>query len=260
MQIACACAGKSKERFLRDLRLFATDGSCERAADDAVARRVRGEPLAYILGEWEFYGLPMSVSGEVLIPRADTEVLAREGIRIAEQAGQGARVLDLCAGSGCVGLAITANVKTCRVTLVDNSPGALKLCKENMSRNGLMRGVVCVDADVRQNPPVMLGQYNLIVCNPPYIPSGEIDKLDYCVRAFEPRAALDGGQDGLDFFRAITDTWTPLLREGGSMAFECGAGQSGSVAEIMAPRGFTDIRALADTAGIERVVVGQLLL
>lgn len=255
----CASAGKSKERLLRDLRMFASDGSCERGAADAVARRVGGEPLAYILGEWEFYGLPIRVSGDVLIPRTDTEVLAREGIKLAERAGRGARVLDLCAGSGCVGLAIAANVKACRVTLVDNSPGALKLCKENTSRNGLTRGAVCVDADVRSNPPVMLGQYNLVVCNPPYIPTGDIDKLDYSVRAFEPHAALDGGHDGLDFFRVITDMWAPLLREGGSMAFECGAGQSGSVAEIMAPHGFTDIRALADTAGIERVVVGRLL-
>lgn len=255
----CASAGKNKERLLRDFRMFASDGSCELRTAEAVSRRVGGEPLAYILGEWEFYGITLAVSGEVLIPRVDTEILAREGIRIAGAAGTGARVLDLCAGCGCVGLAIAANVKACRVTLVENSPGALELCKENVSRNGLTRGVVCVDADVRRNPPVMLGQYNLIVCNPPYIPSGDIDKLDYSVRAFEPRAALDGGADGLDFFRAVVDLWAPLLREGGSMAFECGAGQAGSVAGIMAPRGFADICALEDTAGTQRVVVGRLI-
>jgi release factor glutamine methyltransferase len=241
------------------MRRFAADGSCERMADDALGRRLNGEPLAYILGEWEFYGLPLRISGDVLIPRTDTEVLAREGIRLAAGAGQGARAMDLCAGSGCVGIAIASNVKSCRVTFIEKSAPAIKLCKENIMKNALTRSAVCMQADVMRAPPVMLGRYALIVCNPPYIPTGDIDKLDGSVRLYEPRMALDGGEDGLDYFRSASRLWAPLLLEGGSMAFECGAGQSGDVTEIMASHGFTDTRVLTDSAGIERVVVGRLL-
>jgi release factor glutamine methyltransferase len=198
------------------------------------------------------------VDGSVLIPRTDTEVLAREGIRIAGLVGVGARVLDLCAGCGCVGLAIAANVKTCRVTLVEKSASALRLCRVNTLHNGLTRSVACVDADAKRIPPVMLGQYNLIVCNPPYIPSDDIDMLDESVRLYEPRMALDGGEDGLDFFRAVSMLWTPLLRQGGYIAFVCGAGQAGDVAEIMDSNGFEDISVVSDSTGIERVVTGMI--
>jgi release factor glutamine methyltransferase len=254
--LVCAAAGKSKEKFLRDIRMFAADGECERKTEDAIARRIAGEPLAYILGEWEFYGLPLRINRGVLIPRTDTEILADEGVKIAARSDKGARVMDLCAGSGCVGLAIAANAAACRVTLVESSAEALKLCKVNISKNSLTRSVVCIEADVRNRPPVMLGKYDLIVCNPPYIPTGDIEKLDASVRLYEPHVALDGGEDGLDFFRVVADRWTPLLRDGGRLAFECGAGQSDDVKAIMENCGLTDIRAVRDTLGHERVVVG----
>jgi release factor glutamine methyltransferase len=256
MLIVCAASGKSREQLLRDMRMFTADDTCERKTEDALARRIAGEPLAYILGEWEFYGLSVRIDRSVLIPRTDTEILAGEGIKIAARCGQGARVMDLCAGSGCVGLAIAANTAACRVTLVEKSADALKLCKLNASKNALTRSAVCIAADVMSRPPVMLGKYDLIVCNPPYIPTGELEKLDNSVISYEPRIALDGGDDGLDFFRAVTDRWTPLLRDGGHLAFECGAGQSNDVKTIMAGCGLTDIRAVNDTLGYERVIVG----
>jgi release factor glutamine methyltransferase len=255
MMIVCAASGKSREQLLRDIRMFTADGACESKTAGALSRRIAGEPLAYILGEWEFYGLPVRIDRGVLIPRTDTEILAGEGIRIARSC-RAARVMDLCAGSGCVGLAIAANTAACRVTLVEKSAAALRLCKINVLKNALSRSVVCIAADAMERPPVMLGKYDLIVCNPPYIPTGDIDKLDDSVRLYEPIMALDGGADGLDFFRAVAERWTPLLRDGGHLAFECGAGQSDDVKAIMAGRGLTDVRAVGDTLGHERVIVG----
>jgi release factor glutamine methyltransferase len=166
--------------------------------------------------------------------------------------------MDLCAGCGCVGLAIAANVKSCRVVFVEKSARALDLCRENIARTAPARNTACIQADALEKPPVMQGGYNLIACNPPYIPAGDISRLDDSVRLYEPRAALDGGADGLDFFRAVTERWTALLLKGGHLAFECGAGQTGAVSKIMAARGFTNIRVTDDTAGIGRVVIGKL--
>ena len=115
-ELICYAADKSREQFYRDMHLYAS-GELEKRVDALVQRRLGGEPVAYIVGEWEFYGLPLNVSSEVLIPRIDTEVLAERGILKARAAGEGARVLDLCAGSGCVGLAIAANAPGCRVVL-----------------------------------------------------------------------------------------------------------------------------------------------
>ena len=115
-ELICYAADKSREQFYRDMPLYAS-GELEKRVEALVQRRLEGEPVAYIVGEWEFYGLPLDVSSEVLIPRIDTEVLAERGILKARAAGEGARVLDLCAGSGCVGLAIAANAPGCRVVL-----------------------------------------------------------------------------------------------------------------------------------------------
>ena len=126
-ELVCCAAGKSREQFYRDMSLYAS-GELEKRVEALVQRRLGGEPVAYIVGEWEFYGLPLNVSSEVLIPRIDTEVLAERGILRARAAGEGARVLDLCAGSGCVGLAIAANAPGCRVVLgaVRGSPAAVQ--------------------------------------------------------------------------------------------------------------------------------------
>ena len=254
-ELLCHAAGKSREQFYRDMALYASDPVEEKLAA-LVERRLAGEPVAYLIGEWEFYGLPLEVTPDVLIPRMDTEVLAERAILLARAAGEGARVLDLCAGSGCVGLAVAANVPTCRVVLADVSEAALKICKGNARRNELNARVTCVQADALQKPDAALWDFDVIACNPPYIPTGDLAGLDVSVRDYEPRSALDGGADGLDFYRAITARWGSALRLGGSLLFEVGINQAMDVAALLEGSGFEDIQSTQDTQGIPRVVEG----
>ena len=256
-ELMCYAADKTREQFVRDMPLYVAD-QVEKRVRELVDRRLAGEPVAYIIGEWEFYGLPLDISRDVLIPRIDTELLAERGILLARAAGEGARVLDLCAGSGCVGLAVAANVPQCRVVLADVSEGALRVCKQNIRRSGLSAQVVCLLADALQPPAANFWDFDVIVCNPPYIPTGDIPSLDCSVRDYEPRLALDGGADGLDFYRAIAARWGNALRLDGTLAFEVGAGQVGDVEMILIKNGFSDIKTYQDTAGIWRVVEGTI--
>ena len=255
-ELVAYAAEKTREQFFRDLSLYASDHVEKRVAE-LMARRLSGEPVAYIIGEWEFYGLTLDISPEVLVPRADTEVLAQQAMDFVEPLGEGARVLDLCAGSGCVGLAVAANVPQCRVVLADVSEGALRVCKQNVRRSGLSAQVVCLLADAMQPPAANFWDFDVIVCNPPYIPTGDIAGLDNSVRDYEPRLALDGGADGLDFYRAIAERWGNALRLDGTLVFEVGIGQVGDVEMILAKNGFTEIKTYQDTAGIWRVVEGK---
>ncbi len=256
-EILCFATGKTKEQLVRDMPLYAS-GDLEGQVEALVQRRLAGEPVAYIVGEWEFYGLPLDISSEVLIPRSDTEVLAERGILKAKAAGEGARVLDLCAGSGCVGLAIAAHAPQCRVVLGELSEGALRVCKQNVRRNGLNARVTCLSVDAMEPPASTLWDFDVIVCNPPYIPSGDIEGLDVSVRDYEPLMALDGGPDGLDFYRFIAAKWKSAIRLGGSLLFEVGVGQAQDVEEILSQNGFEQIQTTADTQGIWRVVEGTI--
>ena len=256
-EIICYAADKSREQFYRDMSLYAT-GAMEQRVEELVQRRLAGEPVAYIIGEWEFYGLSLDISRDVLIPRMDTELLAERGIIKARESGGGARVLDLCAGSGCVGLAVAANAPECRVVLGELSEGALRDCKQNVRRNELNARVTCLSVNALENPSAALWDFDAIVCNPPYIPAGDIAGLDVSVRDYEPRMALDGGLDGLDFYRAIAARWKSALRLGGTLIFEVGMGQAGAVEEIMAENSYEDIKIYPDTQGIWRVVEGTI--
>ena len=258
-EIVCYAADKSREQLYRDMSLYAS-AQLEKRVEELVQRRLAGEPVAYIIGEWEFYGLPLDISRDVLIPRADTELLAERGIARAQEAGEGARVLDLCAGSGCVGLAVAANVPGCRAVLADVSEGALRICKQNVRCNDLNARVTCIQADAREVPPPALWDFDVIASNPPYIPSWEIEGLDPSVRDYEPRLALDGGADGLDFYRLIARNWKSALRLGGTLLFEVGMGQDAQVAAILAQEGYQDIDTYLDTQGIQRVVSGVVPL
>ena len=255
--IVANASGKTREELLRSSRLFVSDSSVTRSVGEMLKRRLGGEPVAYIVGEWEFLGMPIIVNEAVLIPRIDTEVLAGEVIKLVRQRGGQLRVLDLCTGSGCIGLAIASSVPSCRIVLADNSEKALAVCRMNMVRNSLSRNVTAIEVDVLETPPALLGSFDIIVSNPPYIPTGELKDLDASVREYEPVHALDGGPDGLYFFRAITTNWSTLLKPGGVLAFECGLGQSGSVQELMEDSGYTGIKVHLDTLGIERVVIGK---
>ena len=250
-------AGKSRQELFRDLALYAPEVVEERF-QQLLERRLAGEPVAYIIGEWEFYGLTLSLCRDVLIPRVDTETLAERGILAVRALGRPARVLDLCAGSGCVGLAVADNCPQCHVVLADWSEQALRVCRKNIQRCGLSGRVSAARADALALPPALLRDFDLILCNPPYIPTGELAGLEPSVRDYEPRQALDGGEDGLSFYRAVSDRWKTALCPGGRMAFEVGWNQDPDVEYLLGRQGFQDIQTHQDAGGNWRVVEGVL--
>ena len=256
-ELVCYACGKSREQLYRDMSLYVS-GDTERQVKELVERRLAGEPVAYIVGEWEFYGIPLTVTSDVLIPRDDTEILAERAIQKAKQVEDGVRVLDLCAGSGCVGISIASQVPGCRVVLGELSEGALRVCKQNVRRNELNARVTCIAVDAMKPPVPALWDFDVIACNPPYIPTGDIAGLDTSVKDFEPLMALDGGEDGLDYYRFIAAEWKNALRLGGSLIFEVGIGQAAQVEEILAQNGYENIQTVADTQGIWRVVEGSV--
>ena len=198
----------------------------------------------------------MVVNSEVLIPRSDTEVLAEKAIELLKGREASTRVLDLCCGSGCIGAAIAANVRDCRVILADISLAALRVCRQNVNRNNLNRNITCVEADALKKPPVLIGRFDMIVCNPPYIPTSDLEKLDTSVRDYEPLLALDGGADGLDFYRSVASHWKAVLKDRGCLMFETGFDQAEKVSRIMEENGFEGVHIFNDTSGIPRVAAG----
>ena len=255
-ELVCSAAGKTREELVRDGSLYASP-EVERAARRLVQRHLNGEPVAYLIGEWEFYGLPLDISPAVLIPRPDTEVLATKLIDAARPR-ESCRILDLCAGSGCIGLAAAANLPHARVLLGELDDEALKICRQNVRRSNLTGRVTSMKLDAREKPSRALGEFDFLVSNPPYIPSGDVDALDPSVREHEPRMALDGGEDGLDFYRVICEKWRDALAPGGMLFFEAGIGQADSVLRIMRANGFGDIQIVKDLNDIPRVVFGTL--
>lgn len=256
-ELVCYASGKTREQLARDGRLYVPQ-MVEEQVHQLVQRHLAGEPVAYLIGEWEFYGLPLDISESVLIPRADTEVLAQQAIDYLRTVDGECRVLDLCAGSGCVGLAIASQVKNAHVILGELSEGALRICRQNVRRNGLTGQVMPFQMDAMDKPSTQIGEFDCIVCNPPYIPSSDIAELDVSVRDYEPHMALDGGGDGLDFYRNISDKWRSAMHAGSYLFFEVGIGQADDVLRIMRGYGFGDIEIVPDTAGIPRVVFGKL--
>ena len=255
-ELVCFGTGKSREELARDGGLYASP-ELERQVRSLVDRHLAGEPVAYLIGEWEFYGLPLDISPDVLIPRPDTEVLAGQAIEYIQTLGE-CRVLDLCAGSGCIGLAVASQVPQARVVLGEYSDAALKVCRQNIRRSGLSGRVVPIQADAREKPERALGEFQCIVSNPPYIPHDDLVGLDTSVKDYEPHLALDGGEDGLDFYQTISGKWKDALVPGGRLYFEVGIGQADSVLRIMRAQGFGDIQVVKDLHGIPRVVFGTL--
>ena len=254
-ELVCCGSGKTREELFRDARLYASPETVDIVLA-LTERHLNGEPVAYLLGEWEFYGLTLDVTETVLIPRADTEVLAEEAIAwLGEQEGR--RTLDLCAGSGCIGLALAKHVPDCRVLLGEISEAAVRICRQNIRRTGLTGWVSAMVLDALQPPPAEIGNFRCIVCNPPYIPRADIGALERSVKDFEPYQALCGGEDGLDFYRAIARSWGDALVPGGRIFFEVGIGQAEAVLEILDGGGFVDLGTFPDSQGIERVVAGS---
>ena len=255
-ELVCYASGKSREELTRDGRLY-VPADVEQQVHHLLQRHLAGEPVAYLIGEWEFYGLPLDISESVLIPRPDTEVLAEQAIRFAGSL-EAPRILDLCAGSGCVGLALASQVPASHVVLGELDEGALRICRQNIRRNGLSGRVIPLQMDARQKPPAHLGEFDCVVSNPPYIPDGDIAGLDVSVRDYEPHLALKGGEDGLDFYRDISRNWKDAMHPGTRLFFEVGIGQADEVLRIMRGEGFGDIEIVPDLNGIPRVVHGVL--
>jgi len=223
---------------------------------ELIKRRRNGEPIAYILGRREFFALPFRVDRRVLIPRPDTETLVESALAGTQAQHLYGRLLDLCTGSGCVAVAFAKARPTWRVTAVDLSPDAAALARENVRRAGVVHNVSVLEGDLfgALSPDA---KFELITANPPYIPSGEIAGLDTDVRDFEPRLALDGGEDGLVIIRRLLDAAPRYLVPGGMLAMEVGFDQAPAVAALFEGAGFVDIARARDLAGVERVVSGR---
>lgn len=255
-ELVAFAAGKTRQELLRDSRLYVPQDVEERA-HALMRRHLAGEPLAYLIGEWSFCGMDLDVNESVLIPRTDTEVLAEQAIGFVKTLDE-PRVLDLCAGSGCVGLAVAKFCPGSHVVLGELMEDALRVCRQNIRRCGLTAQVMPWQVNALDGPPPRFGEFDCIVSNPPYIPDGDIAGLDVSVRDYEPMTALKGGDDGLDFYRAISDKWRTALHPGSRLYFEVGIGQADDVLRIMRAQGFGDIEVVPDTAGIPRVVYGTL--
>ena len=249
-------SGKSAAELLADGEKFADASVCN-ALEAYVQRMEKGEPLAYILGEWEFYGLKLFVTPDVLIPRDDTVAVTEIAIRQALFLDPNPRILDLCTGSGCIGLAIASRVKDAKVTLADLSREALAVAKKNVTLHHMTGRVSCVQADAMADPPSFLGQFDMIVSNPPYIDAKDMQTLEISVRDFEPHMALSGGEDGLDFYRSITEKYRQNLKPGGYLCYEFGEDQGDDVCDILAANGFTVRQRVKDYNGTERAVIAQ---
>ena len=255
-QLVCHVSGKSQEFILANREQYASEETV-RQVENKLKRLLEGEPLAYVLGEWEFYGLPLKVTSDVLIPRDDTCAVAALAINQSLFLSQDPRILDLCCGSGCIGLAVASRVKDARVTLADLSQKALAVAKENVALNKLSGRVRCVQADALAAAPGFLGKFDLIVSNPPYIPVDEMADLPHSVKDYEPHMALEAGEDGLDFYRSIACNYKTALKPGGYLCFEFGEGQGDDVCQILTDNGYTILERSRDYNDRERAVLAQ---
>jgi len=254
--LVCHASGKSQAEFLADRDMYASEKIVEEVERN-LQRLLNQEPMAYILGQWEFYGLPLHVTPDVLIPRDDTCAVADLAIKQGLFLDKDPRILDLCCGSGCIGLAVASRVKDAKVTLADISPKALSVAKENVALNKLSGRVRCVAADALKPAFPFLGKFDMIVSNPPYITGEEMKQLPKSVADYEPHLALYGGEDGLDFYRSIAKNFAPALKPGGYLAFEFGETQGDAVCAILEENGYTILERKKDFNDRERAVLAQ---
>ncbi|KNY30220.1 peptide chain release factor N(5)-glutamine methyltransferase [Pseudobacteroides cellulosolvens] len=234
-----------------------------------IKRRSDGTPLQYITGHQEFMSLDFKVTPDVLIPRQDTEILVETVIEHAKKmTARPLRILDIGTGSGCIAISLAHYIKDCSITAIDISKNALKVAEFNAEAIGVRDKISFIELDIlgsstfyctdtvhKPIPAKAFGDFHIIVSNPPYIPSDEIPLLQKEVRNHEPVGALDGGKDGLNFYREIILKSQSLLAEGGLLAFEAGYNQAQDVKELMALKSF-DVAIHKDLSGIARVVAG----
>jgi release factor glutamine methyltransferase len=219
---------------------------------ELLERRYRGEPIQYIVGETEFYGLPFAVTPDVLIPRPETEHLVERVIEWAKsQSSHDAtpRILDIGTGSGAIAVALARHLLHAQITAIDISAPALAIASENAKRNGV--SIRLLEGDLLA--PVAQELFEIVVSNPPYVPAADRDSLAVEVRDYEPALALFAGEDGLDVYRCLIPAAQGVLTHGGLIALEIGCGQALAVAELLASSGFQQIEFTPDLQGIPRV-------
>ncbi len=229
------------------------DITAEQQKEYEIALKKRAEhiPLQYITGEQEFMGLKFKVNSNVLIPRQDTEVLVEEALKRIQP---GMRVLDMCTGSGCIAVSIAKNVPHIEMHAVDISKQALNVAKDNAKLNE-----VSVEFERSDLFDHVAGKYDVIVSNPPYIPTSEIPKLMPEVGSFEPVEALDGKEDGLYFYRKIIAECKDYLNPDGMIFFEIGYEQGADVSALLQEAGFSQVAVVKDLAHLDRVVFGKMI-
>ena len=254
--LICHVTGKTREQFLVEREMYASEDVISRM-ENAVQRCAAGEPIAYILGEWDFYGMTLKVTPNVLIPRDDTCAVTSLAINQALFLDNSPRILDLCTGSGCIGLAVANRVKDARVTLADVSQEAIAVARQNIKNQKLSARVSCVKADALTAPDAFLGKFDMIVSNPPYITTEEMVQLPSSVKDYEPYLALHGGDDGLVFYRSIAKNYKEALKPGGYLCFEFGMDQGDAVCRILEDEGYTILERTKDYNDRERAVLAQ---
>ncbi len=254
-ELCAFSTGRNKDDITNWAYTYVFDEEVSKAMN-LVQRHLDGEPLAYILGEWDFYDMTFKVTPDVLIPRADTESLVEYALKKADEM-LSPKILDLCCGTGCIGIILAKHIKGSRAISVDVSEGALEVARKNSRTASLGARHIVAYGDVLLEDTTRFGKLDMIIANPPYIPSDEVLILDKSVKEFEPHLALDGGQDGLNFYRAISKNFKKNLNDNGYIMFEVGKGQHLDVADILYNEGYTEINIIEDLTGVQRIVCAQ---
>ncbi|MGP1441983.1 MAG: peptide chain release factor N(5)-glutamine methyltransferase [Anaerovoracaceae bacterium] len=245
--------------------LHRNDGTDENHADayfELIDRRAEGEPLQYIVGEQEFMGLSFNVNEAVLIPRQDTETLVETALSFAKNKKGSISILDMCCGSGAIAISMAYFLPKSKLTACDISEAALNVARSNAKKNGVEKKINFIESDLYmpvQKKKPMKDKFDMILCNPPYIPSDVIPTLQREIKDHEPVAALDGGEDGLDFYRKMVTDSAVHLKKGGYILFEIGHDQADEVTALLEEEGcYKDIFTHKDMARSDRVITARL--
>ena len=226
----------------------------EKAMADGLARRLAGEPLQYIVGWTEFYGLRLSVSRDVLIPRPETEIVVETVLELSGDQPS-SRILDVGTGSGCIALAVASLRQSATIVACDVSADALAVAESNAMRLGLSVRFVQADVENRESVAALGPAFDIIASNPPYIPTQELGTLPGTVRCYEPAVALSAGDDPLRYYRALIDRAKERLAVGGHLVTELHADYAQSVMALASAEGMLDVDVKRDLAGLPRVLV-----
>ncbi len=251
---------KADRTFLYVHRNDATDEYRADAYFGLIDRRAAGEPLQYILGSQEFMGLNFAVNPSVLIPRQDTETLVELALKRAGEKKRSLSILDMCCGSGAIAVSMAHFLPKAKITACDISPEALEVARGNAARNGLNGRIEFRESDLffmtkRKKTVRIKDSFDMILSNPPYIPTQDIDTLQTEVRDHEPIKALDGGSDGLDFYRRIAEDAFGSLKKDGLMFLEIGCDQAEAVTSLLSGAGYySEIEVHKDLTGLDRVI------